>query len=167
MRKLKHADYLVEQKARSEDNDELQSSGLGSTRSFGAWAMAKLSSPIRSSAGIQATQSTPNIFFRDMYRDFAPAKRLRAEDHTGYVKTDDRADREDRFRADWFIDEKKTQPDHAKIRSNSIAPCSAPPQWSLASISEASRSFIFAMHPPTLRTTLSALAVQAEVGRAR
>ncbi len=55
----------------------------------------------------------PNAFFRDVYRTFDPPKRLRAEDHTGYVKTEDRADREDRFRADWGSE--------ADIREKSIS----------------------------------------------
>lgn len=64
----------------------------------------------------------PNTFFREMYRrDFAPGKRLRAEDHTGQLGVDDRRDREDRFRADWFLDEKKTQRDEARIRNESIS----------------------------------------------
>src|SRR5262249_34054276 len=54
-------------------------------------------------------------------REFSPSKRLRAEDHTGHVKTEDRAEREGRFRADWYLDDAKKQPDAAKIRSKSIS----------------------------------------------
>ena len=121
MRKLKDADYLVEQKARSEDNLDITVFRLRIDKIL--WCLGDGETvkfdPIKRRAYKQHNPR-PNEFFRDMYRDFAPAKRLRAEDHTGYVKTADRADREDRFRADWFIDEKRTQPDHAKIRSNSI-----------------------------------------------
>lgn len=70
----------------------------------------------------KAQAPRPNEFFREMYRrDFAPGKQLRAEDHTGQLGVDDRRDREDRFRADWFVDEQKTQRDEAKIRNHSIS----------------------------------------------
>ena len=101
-----------------------------------------------------------------MYRT-RPAKRLRAKDHTGYVKTDDRADREDRFRADWFVDEKRTQPDHAKIRSNSICALFCSPTMELG-IDIGGLAVVHLRNaPPTLRTTLSAPAAQVEAGRAR
>ena len=38
---------------------------------------------------------------------FAKIKRLRAGDHTGQLSTDERREREDRFRADWYLDEAK------------------------------------------------------------
>lgn len=64
----------------------------------------------------------PNAFFAEMYsREFSKAKRLRAEDHTGQLDKDDRLDREDRFKCEWWLDEKKTQPDRQKIRSQSIS----------------------------------------------
>jgi hypothetical protein len=122
MRKLAAADYLVEQKARSEKNEEVPVFRLRIDRIL--WRLGDGENvkpdPIKRRAYKQQAPR-PNEFFRDMYRDFAPSKRLRAEDHTGHVKTEDRADREDCFRADWFLDEKKTQPDHAKIRGKSIS----------------------------------------------
>ena len=122
MRKLESADYLVEQTARSEQNEEVPVFRLRIDKIL--WRLGNGDTvrpdPIKRRAYKQHAPR-PNEFFRDMYRDFAPSKRLRAEDHTGHVKTEERADREDRFRAEWFLDEKKTQPDHAKIRSKSIS----------------------------------------------
>jgi len=46
---------------------------------------------------------------------------LNAADHTGQLNVDTRQDREDRFRADWYLDEQKTKPDIHKIRSESIS----------------------------------------------
>ncbi len=64
----------------------------------------------------------PNTFFRELYRrDFSRSKRLRAEDHTGQLRTDDRRQREERFRAEWFLDDAKTIPDNEKIRSSAIS----------------------------------------------
>ena len=64
----------------------------------------------------------PNKFFQEMYqRDFSKIKRLRAEDHTGQLSTDERQEREDRFRADWYLDETKTRLDERRIRSESIS----------------------------------------------
>jgi Lhr-like helicase len=122
MRKLEAADYLVEQKARSEKNEEVPVFRLRIDRVLWHLGDGETVKPDPIKRRVYKNQAPrPNEFFRDMYRDFAPSKRLRAEDHTGHVKNEDRADREDRFRADWFLDEKKTQPDHAKIRSKSIS----------------------------------------------
>ncbi len=99
-RKLEAADYLVEQKARSEKKEEVPVFRLRIDRIL--WRLGDGENvkpdPIKRRAYKQQAPR-PNEFFRDMYRDFAPSKRLRAEDHTGHVKTEDRADREDRFRA--------------------------------------------------------------------
>ncbi len=122
MGKLKNEDYLVELKARSEKNEDVPVFRLRIDKIL--WRLGDGESvkadPVKRRAYKQQTPR-PNEFFREMYCGFAPSKRLRAEDHTGYVKNDDRADREDRFRADWFLDEHKTQPDHAKIQSKSIS----------------------------------------------
>jgi ATP-dependent helicase YprA (DUF1998 family) len=48
-------------------------------------------------------------------------KRFRGEDHTGQLNTDTRLDREDRFRAEWFLDDAKTKLDETKIRSQSVS----------------------------------------------
>lgn len=123
MRKLKDADYLFEQSARSDKNIEVPVFRLRIEKllwRLGDGETVKADLIKRRSYKDQAPR--PNIFFRDMYRrDFAPSKRLRAEDHTGHVKTEDRADREDRFRADWYLDDSKKQLDEPRIRSKSIS----------------------------------------------
>ena len=65
----------------------------------------------------------PNVFFRDMYRrEFVTTKRLRAEDHTGQLDKDDRLDREDRFKCDWWLDpDTKKKRDEEKIRTQAIS----------------------------------------------
>jgi hypothetical protein len=123
MRKLKEADYLCEQTARSDKNTDVPVFRLRIEK-----VLWRLGDGVTATADVIKRRSykdqrpKPNEFFRDMYRrDFSQAKRLRAEDHTGQLNADDRQDREDRFRADWFRDEAKTQPDDAKIRSESIS----------------------------------------------
>ena len=67
-------------------------------------------------------QEKPNTFFQSLYlSDFSSMKNLVGEDHTGQLSNDDRLDREDRFRADWYRDDAKTQLDDAKIHSDSIS----------------------------------------------
>lgn len=123
MRKLKEADYLFEQTARSEKNEEVPVFRLRIEKLL--WKAGDgetVKADIIKRRSYREQSARPNIFFRDMYRrDFSPSKRLRAADHTGHVKTEDRADREDKFRADWFIDDAKKQPDAARIRSQSIS----------------------------------------------
>ena len=123
MSKLKEADYLFEQTARSEKNAEVAVFRLRIEKllwKLGDGEMVKADVIKRRSYKDQNPK--PNKFFRDMYRrEFSPSKRLRAEDHTGHVKTEDRRDREDRFRADWFLDEARKQPDETRIRTESIS----------------------------------------------
>ena len=57
----------------------------------------------------------PNAFFREIYRrDFTESKRLTAADHTGQLGVVARQDREDRFRADWYLDESKNALDESR-----------------------------------------------------
>lgn len=71
----------------------------------------------------KTTTLAPNLFFRDMYsREFVTSKQLRAEDHTGQLDKDNRLDREDRFKCDWWLDpETKKQRDEQKIRTHAIS----------------------------------------------
>jgi len=123
MRKLKQADYLFEQPARNERNEEVPVFRLRIEKLL--WRMGDggtVKADIIKRRSYKEQSPKPNEFFRDLYRrDFSQAKRLRAEDHTGHVKTEDRLDREDRFRADWFIDDARRRPDEARIRSQSIS----------------------------------------------
>jgi len=123
MRKLKEADYLFEQSARSEKNEEVPVFRLRIEKLLWKLGDGETVKPdLIKRRSYMAQTPLPNVFFRDMYRrDFSPSKRLRAEDHTGHVKTEDRAEREDRFRAEWYLDDAKRQPDETKIRSRSIS----------------------------------------------
>ena len=67
-------------------------------------------------------QEEPNLFFQKLYEtNFSKLKTLRGEDHTGQLKNEDRIDREERFRADFYKDEEKTELDEEKIRTESIS----------------------------------------------
>jgi superfamily II DNA/RNA helicase len=123
MRKLKEADYLFEQTARSEKNAEVPVFRLRIEKLL--WKLGdgeSVRADVIKRRSYKEQQPRVNGFFRDMYRrDFAQAKRLRAEDHTGQLNVESRQDREDRFRADWFLDEANTEPDEVRIRSESIS----------------------------------------------
>jgi hypothetical protein len=123
MDKLDDADYLYRQTARSETNEEVPVYRLRIEKlvwQMGDGETVKADQIKRRAYKDQVPR--PNKFFREMYRrDFAPAKSLRAEDHTGHVKSEDRAERERRFRADFYLDEGRTQLDVAAIKSKSIS----------------------------------------------
>lgn len=123
MRKLKDADYLFEQTARSAKNEEVPVFRLRIEKLL--WKLGDgtaVKADVIKRRSYKDQQPGPNEFFRDMYRrNFSLAKRLRAEDHTGQLKTEIRQERENRFRAEWFLDEAKTQPDEARIRNESIS----------------------------------------------
>lgn len=123
MQRLKDADYLIEQTARSEENKEVPVFRLRIDKLVWRLGDGKtVKADIVKRRSYKELKPQPNKFFRDLYRrDFSQAKRLRAEDHTGQLSTEARQDREDRFRADWFLDEAKTQLDNAKIRRDSIS----------------------------------------------
>jgi hypothetical protein len=101
MRKLKEADYLFEQTARSEKNEEVPVFRLRIEKLL--WKLGDgetVRADLIKRRSYKEQSPRPNVFFRDMYRrDFSPSNRLRAEDHTGHVKTEDRSEREKRFRA--------------------------------------------------------------------
>jgi hypothetical protein len=123
MRKLKDADYLFERSARSDKNVEVPVFRLRIEKVL--WRLGDgvtVRADVVKRRSYKDQKPKPNEFFREMYRrDFSPSKRLRAEDHTGHVKPEDRREREDRFRADWFLDEARKQPDEKRIRSESIS----------------------------------------------
>ncbi|MEO8409518.1 MAG: helicase-related protein, partial [Propionivibrio sp.] len=123
MKKLEDADYLKSQPARNEQDEEVPIYRLKIEKlvwSLGDGKTVKADVIKRRSYKNQALR--PNEFFREMYRrDFSKTKRLRAEDHTGQLNSEMRQDREDRFRADWFLDDGKKQLDEKRIRSESIS----------------------------------------------
>ena len=123
MRKLKEADYLVEESARNADNEDVPVFRLRIDKiqwKPGDGETVK-SDPVKQRS-YKARTTAPNVFFRDLYqRDFRGSKRLTAADHTGQLTVDARKDREERFRADWYLDENKEVPDESRIRSESIS----------------------------------------------
>lgn len=123
MRKLKEADYLIEQTARSEKNTEVPVFRLRIEKLLWKLGDGETVKPdVIKRRSYRDQRPKPNAFFREMYRrDFSRTKMLRAEDHTGQLNVDARKEREERFRADWFLDEAKTRPDEARIRSESIS----------------------------------------------
>ena len=123
MRKLKEADYLVEEAARSTSGDEVPVFRLRIDKiqwKLGDGQTVRVD-PIKRRA-YKDRALAPNTFFQALYRrDFADTKRLAAADHTGQLGVQTRQDREERFRADWYLDEAGTVPDESRIRSESIS----------------------------------------------
>ena len=109
MCKLKDADYLFEETARNASNEEVPVFRLRIEKIL--WKLGDGETvrpdPIKRRS-YKDQSSTPNAFFREIYRrDFSESKRLAAADHTGQLGVDARQDREDRFRADWYLDQSK------------------------------------------------------------
>ena len=123
MHKLKDADYLFKETARNANNEEVPVFRLRIEKIL--WKLGDGETvrpdPIKRRSYKDQTPN-PNVFFREIYRrDFMESKRLAAADHTGQLGVDARQDREDRFRADWYLDETKKIPDESRIRSESIS----------------------------------------------
>ena len=120
---LEQADYLKSFPARSEQNEEVRiyRLRLESIRwKIGDGTTVKADVIKRRSYKDQTPK--PNEFFQTLYRrDFSTMKRFRGEDHTGQLNTETRLDREDRFRAEWYLDEARTRLDDTKIRSQSVS----------------------------------------------
>lgn len=123
MAKLEAADYLHCRHARGFDGTDVPTYSLKVDRIL--WKLGdgkSVKSDVIKRRSFRDKPVLPNAFFAEMYsREFSKAKRLRAEDHTGQLDKDDRLDREDRFKCDWWLDDKKDKPDVQKIRSNSIS----------------------------------------------
>ena len=123
MHKLKDADYLFEETARNANNEEVPVFRLRIEMilwKFGDGETVRPDLIKRRSYKEQAQE--PNTFFRNIYRqDFTKSKRLAAGDHTGQLGVEARQDREDRFRADWYLDESRKALDESRIRSESIS----------------------------------------------
>lgn len=123
MRKLKDADYLTEETAKNANNEIVPVFRLRIERilwKLGDGKTVRLD-PIKRRSK-REIRVEPNAFFQDVYRrDFTESKRLAAEDHTGQLGVAARQDREDRFRADWYVDESRQVLDEERIRSESIS----------------------------------------------
>ena len=123
MRKLKEADYLVEQTARDTQNQEVPVFQLRIEKILWKLGDGETVKPdLVKQRSYKDRSIKPNAFFRSVYNtDFRDRKRLNAADHTGQLGVDARKEREDRFRADWFLDEAKKQRDQGRIISDSIS----------------------------------------------
>ncbi len=123
MERLEAADYLHCIRAKGEGGSEVPTYRLKVDRIL--WRLGDattVKTDVIKRRSFRDKPVLPNAFFATMYsREFSKAKRLRAEDHTGQLNKEDRLDREDRFKCEWWLDEKKTQPDVQKIRSESIS----------------------------------------------
>jgi superfamily II DNA/RNA helicase len=123
-RKLADADYLHEQEAKAESGDKIPVFRLKIDRLV--WTLGDgetVKTDVIKRRSYKNAALPPNVFFRDMYRrDFVTAKRLRAADHTGQLDKDDRLDREERFKCDWWLDpDTKKKRDEEKIRTQAIS----------------------------------------------
>lgn len=123
LKKLEGADYLASQPAKGENNENVTLYRLRIEKII--WCPGDLETvkaDLVKRRSYKAQAPKPNLFFQDLYRrDFTAAKRLRAEDHTGQLGVVERRDREERFRAEWFLDPEKKIPDLLRIRSQSIS----------------------------------------------
>ena len=100
MLRLEDADFLRSQPARSEKNEEIRIYRLKIEKIV--WKLGDgvtVKTEVIKRRSYRQQTERPNEFFREMYRrDFAAAKRLRAEDHTGQLGTETRIEREELFR---------------------------------------------------------------------
>ena len=100
MAMLEQADYLKSQTARSEENDEVPIYRLRLEKLI--WKLGDgetVKADVVKQRAYKDQTPKPNKFFQDLYqRDFAKMKRLRGEDHTGQLGTEDRIQREEQFR---------------------------------------------------------------------
>lgn len=123
MRKLKDAGYLYEESALNTNKEKIPVFQLRIERIL--WKLGDRKKvrqdPIKRRS-YKENMSSPNAFFQIIYSaNYAEGKRLIAEDHTGQLSVFDRQDREDRFRADWYVDDSNKILDEKRIRSDSIS----------------------------------------------
>jgi superfamily II DNA/RNA helicase len=101
MNMLQQADYLMSQTARNENNDEIPIYRLKLERII--WRSGDrqtVKTDVIKQRSYKGHLPKPNEFFQTLYlRDFAMTKRLRGEDHTGQLNTDQRIEREELFRS--------------------------------------------------------------------
>lgn len=133
MRKLAEADYLVEKSAQNTVNQQVPVFQLRIESILWKRGDGKTVKPdLIKQRSYKDRELKPNTYFRGVYStDFRNRKRLNAADHTGQLGVDARLDREDRFRADWYLDESHSQLDQDRIKSDSISVLSCSPTMEL------------------------------------
>jgi len=123
MRKLKEADYLYEETALDTKKQSTPVFRLRIEKIL--WKLGDGQTvrpdPIKRRT-YKSSNTSPNKFFQGIYSgNYTQGKQLIAEDHTGQLSVAKRQDHEDRFRADWYMDESKKVVDQEAIRSKSIS----------------------------------------------
>ncbi len=120
---LEQADFLRSFPARSEKNEDIKIYRLRLESVI--WKLGdkvSVKADVIKRRSYKELEPRPNEFFQNLYlRDFSTMKRFRGEDHTGQLNTETRLEREDRFRAEWYLDEARTKPDETKIRTQSVS----------------------------------------------
>ncbi len=122
MRKLVAADFLFEKSARNERGENIPIFQLRIDRIL--WAVGNrdtIRPDVIKRRAYKGRTPRPNEFFRGVYENFKPAKRLHAEDHTGQLNVDDRIDREERFRAEWLNENDRSEIDNERVERGSIS----------------------------------------------
>ena len=120
---LEQADYLKSFPARNEKNEDVRIYRLRlESVLWKAGDRFTVKADVIKRRSYKELAPKPNECFQSLYlRDFSTMKRFRGEDHTGQLNTVTRLDREDRFRAEWFMDEARTTLDETKIRYQSVS----------------------------------------------
>lgn len=122
MKKLAEADFLFEKSARNERGEDIPLFQLRIDRILWALGDGETVRPdVIKRRSYKNRTPRPNAFFKGVYENFKPAKRLHAGDHTGQLNVDDRIDREERFRAEWVKENDKNEPDIDRIKRDSIS----------------------------------------------
>lgn len=122
MNKLTSATYIVKTEAKDQNSQPVPVYQLNLDKIIWQFGDGTVVRPdlvkIRS---YKKYKPKPNTFFRSLYmRDMHQMKRWQAQDHTGQLNNDTRLDREDKFRADWYLETLPKTLDVEKIRTDSI-----------------------------------------------
>lgn len=123
MHKLVEADYLHEETMSNAKNEDISVFRLKIDKILWKRGDGETVKPdVIKRRSYKPQDLKPNQFFKEVYqRDYTQRKRLRAEDHTGQLGSEIRQEREDQFRAEWFMDNNKQQPDTQRILRDSIS----------------------------------------------
>ncbi len=123
LRKLKEVDYLYEETALSSNKEKVPVFRLRIEKILWKLGDGKTvrQDPIKSRS-YKASKTSPNQFFQRVYSaNYTKGKRLIAKDHTGQLSVSKRQNREDRFRADWYVDESNKMLDEKRISRESVS----------------------------------------------
>ena len=120
---LKSASYLHTEHAKGPGNEQIEVYQLKLERLL--WKQGNKTSVPRDVIKQRSYidfEEQPNLFFQNLYlTDFSKMKNLVGGDHTGQLNNETRIDREERFRADWYLDKAKTRIDTDKVKSEAVS----------------------------------------------